>query len=129
MKRIFKLLLYAVLLPFMTCCASSDGGTVNIGVIAPMTGAGAVTVDYWKSGLDMAVEIINSNQTKKYELLYEDCQSNPTVATACFKRLEMKGVKYFIVLGGQFAMAVAPMTKGKDMLLFTSSDYNEPNLI
>ena len=29
------------------------------------------------------------------------------------------------MVGGQFAMAVAPLTKGKDVVLFTSADYNE----
>ncbi len=116
-----------ILIPILVL-ASCKGKTnvITIGVISPMTGAGAVTAEYWTNGLNMAIEDINASSTgKQYKLIYEDCQSIPSEAVNCYKRLELRGVKYYIAVGGQFALAVAPLTKGKDVILFTTADYND----
>lgn len=99
---------------------------VKIGVVGPLTGTGATTSAYWVNGLNFAVENLNAIEGgEKYELLVEDCQSDPSLVASCYKRLELQGVKYFIAVGGQFAMVAAPLTKGKDVLYFTTADYNE----
>lgn len=123
MKRIFHLMIIVVAAMVSSCVADKD--VVKIGVISPMTGAGASCADYWVNGLKLAVEEINSASDETYELIFEDCQSDPAEAISCYKRLELRGVKYVVAVGGQFAMAVAPLTKGKNILYFTSADYNE----
>lgn len=117
--------MFAALL-LLTGCRNKSNNVVKIGVIGPRTGAGATTSEYWVNGLDFAIERLNSIEGgEKYELIIEDCQSDPAKTMACYKRLESLGTKYILVVGGQFAMAAAPLSKGKDVLFFTTADYNE----
>ena len=126
MRTIKQVILLLILSVLTVCCNNGDSKVVKIGVVSPMTGAGAACVDYWVNGFNMAIEKINAeNNEVKYEMIFEDCQSDPATAVSCYKRLEMQGVKYIVGLGGQFAMAIAPMTKGKDIIYFTTADYNE----
>lgn len=124
MKTKLFVMFAAVLLLFG--CDRSQNNVVKIGVVGPLTGAGATTSEYWVNGLNHAIDHLNADKGgEKYKLLVEDCQSDPAQAVACYKRLEMQGAKYVLAVGGQFAMAVAPLTKGKDVLFFTTADYNE----
>lgn len=124
MKKHLILFFAAVMAMMVSCTGKND--VVKIGVVGPMTGAGAATVDYWVNGLNMAIDQINTNENgTKYELVLEDCRSDAKEAVSCYKRLELQGVQYVIAVGGQFAMAIAPLTKGQDMLYFTTSDYND----
>jgi len=122
MKKII-FVLFAIL-AFVGC--KQKDNVITIGVISPMTGAGAACSAYWINGFNLAIDHLNqSSDGVKYEVQFEDCQSNPAEAVNCYKRLELKGIKHFVAVGGQFAMAVAPLTKGKDVILFTTADYNE----
>ena len=126
MKKFLSVFALAALVLAAAACGSKKENVVKIGLVSPMTGAGAAVVDYWVNGFNMAVEELNAkNQGTKYEIVFEDCQSDPATAVSCYKRLEMQGIKYIIGFGGQFAMAIAPMTKGKDVMYFTVMDYNE----
>lgn len=120
-----RFLILSMLAALLCASCANEENVVKIGVVSPMTGAGASCSDYWVNGLKLAVEEINDSSEEMYELVFEDCQSDPSEAISCYKRLELKGVKYIVAVGGQFAMAVAPHTKGKDVLYFTSADYNE----
>lgn len=123
--RFRVLVIFAAMLLFVGC-NRHEKGIVTIGVVGPLTGAGATTSQYWVNGLNFAIDHLNAIEGgEQYKLMIEDCQSDPTQAVACYKRLELQGVKYVFAVGGQFAMAVAPLTKGKDMLFFTTADYNE----
>lgn len=123
MKKVFFILSAAVIALCISCTKSD---VVKIGVVGPMTGAGAATADYWVNGLHLAVDQINANEKgTKYELVFEDCRSDAKEAVSCYKRLELQGIKYMIAVGGQFAMAIAPLTKEQDVLYFTTSDYND----
>lgn len=120
-----SIVMFAALMLLMGC-KNPDKNVVKIGVVGPMTGAGATTCEYWINGLNYAVEQINAMENgERYKLIMEDCQSDPAQAVSCYKRLEMQGVNYILAVGGQFSMAVAPLTKGKDVLFFTTADYNE----
>lgn len=124
MKKLLIIFSAAALALFASCTNKND--VVRIGVVGPMTGAGAATADYWVNGLNLAVEQINSKENgTKYELVFEDCRSDAKEAVSCYKRLELQGIKYMIAVGGQFAMAIAPLTKEQDVLYFTTSDYND----
>ncbi len=125
-KSVLKLLALAAIVMMAVSCGQSKNDVVKIGLVSPMTGAGAAVADYWISGFNMAVEELNARtEGTRYEILFEDCQSDPATAITCYKRLEMQGVKYIIGFGGQFATAIAPMTKEKNILYFTVMDYNE----
>lgn len=126
MKYFIRICLFTlVVLSVMSCNKQADN-KVKIGVVIPMTGAGSTTAGYWVNGFEMAINKLNAqNKDVQYEVVYEDSKSDPATSISCFKRLEMQGVKYVLAIGGQFAMAIAPMTKGKDIIYFTSADYNE----
>ena len=124
MKKLFVIISAAVLAICVSCTHKTN--VVKIGVVGPMTGAGAATADYWVNGLNLAIEQINAKENgTKYELVLEDCRSDAKEAVSCYKRLELQGIKYMIAVGGQFAMAIAPLTKEQDVLYFTTSDYND----
>ena len=121
-----KCIIMMAALMLLVGCRRNDNHVVKIGVVGPLTGAGATTSAYWTNGLNLAVEHLNAIEGgEKYELMVEDCQSDPSLAVSCYKRLELQGINYCLAVGGQFAMAVAPMTMGKDVLFFTTADYNE----
>lgn len=125
-KFIFCFLALSVFVTGIVSCKPQKSDVVKIGLVSPMTGAGAAVADYWINGFNMAVEELNARSDgPRYEIVFEDCQSDPATAVSCYKRLEMQGIRYIIGFGGQFAMAIAPMTKGKDILYFTVMDYNE----
>lgn len=92
---------------------SSSSDVVRIGAILPLTGYGAYNGAIVKNGLELA-----RKNLEKLDIIFEDSKTMPREAINAFRRLESSGVKYFIVQGGPLAMAVAPFTKGKDMLLF-----------
>lgn len=124
MKKHLIFFFAAVMALFVSCTGKND--VVKIGVVGPMTGAGAATAEYWMNGLNLAVEQINAREGgTKYELVFEDCRSDAKEAVSCYKRLELQGIQYMIAVGGQFAMAIAPLTKEQDVLYFTTSDYND----
>lgn len=126
MKNLGKIVLLLMALFVVVSCKNTENNKVKIGVVIPMTGAASTTAGYWVNGFSMAIEKLNEeNKDVQYEVVYEDSKSDAATSIACFKRLEMQGVKYVLAIGGQFAMAIAPMTKGKDIIYFTSADYNE----
>lgn len=122
-----KGLLY-VLMAIMTilCGCNQKTDVVKIGVIAPLTGSASSTKQYVIDGFTMAKEELNARKEGvKYEIVFEDCKSDPAEAVTCFKKLKTQGVKYIVAFGGQFALAVAPLTNAQNMLYFTLADYNE----
>lgn len=124
MKTFFRASFLALLVIVAGCKNKKD--VITIGVVASLTGSGSTAAEYAISGMDLALKELNSvDNGHRYEIVYEDCQSNPSLAGNCFKRLEMKGIHYIIALGGQFSLVVAPMTNGKQMMYFTTGDYNE----
>ena len=124
MKKSLFLVLMAIMTIFCGC--QQDNDVVKIGVIAPLTGSASSTKQYVKDGFAMAKEELNARKEGvKYDIIFEDCKSDPAEAVTCFNRLKTKGVKYIVAFGGQFALAVATSTKNQDMLYFTLADYNE----
>ncbi len=125
MYKCIKFFIFALAIVLMGC-NNSKKEIVKIGVVASLTGTGSMAAQYCIDGLDLAIKELNSiDGGIRYEIIYEDCQSNPNLTGNCFKRLEMKGAKYIIVLGGQFALVAAPLSKGKNMMYFSTGDYNE----
>ena len=96
---------------------------IKIGVSLPQTGYGALAAQQCQDGIELAIDsIIKSGG--KYEVIYEDCQSKVPNAVAAYRRLETMGVKHIIVDGGQYSLAVAPLTKGKDVIMMAVSTPN-----
>lgn len=126
MRNLVKICLIIFAMVMIVSCKDKVDNKVKIGVVIPMTGAGSTTAGYWVNGFSMAIDKLNAeNKDVQYEVVYEDSKSDPATSLSCYKRLEMQGVKYVLAIGGQFAMAIAPATKGRDIIYFTSADYNE----
>lgn len=116
MKKLIGYLI--VLLVFVSCEQKPD--SLKIGVIAPLTGYAALPGQMCIKGVDMAKSEISDN----VEFIIEDCQSSPKTAITLYRKLYAKGVRHFIVCGGQFAMAVTPLTKDKDVVIFATAAAN-----
>ena len=126
MKYLIRICIVIFMVMCVISCSDKAENKVKIGVVIPMTGAGSTTAGYWVNGFELAINKLNAeNKDVQYEVVYEDSKSDPATSLSCFKRLEMRGVKYVLAIGGQFAMAIAPATKGKDIIYYTSADYNE----
>ena len=87
-----KKVIYALVAVLAIVGCKQKENVVTIGVISPMTGAGAACSAYWVNGFNMAIDHLNqASDGIKYEIQFEDCQSNPAEAVNCYKRLEQRG--------------------------------------
>ena len=120
MKKVLYVII-SVLLVFTSCQVKQD--VVKVGVILPLTGHAALTGQMAKKGVDMFISKLTTNNSIQYEIIFEDCKSSPKEAITSYNRLYSLGVRHFYVFGGQFAMAVAPITKGKDVIMFTTGMF------
>ena len=118
-------MLAAVMLLFG--CKHPENDIVRIGVILPQTGFGALAAQQCKEGIDLAIDSLKKEGIQ-YEVLYEDCQSKVPNAVAAYRKLEAMGVRHIIVDGGQYTLGVAPITKGKDVIMMAVSTPN-PNAV
>ena len=92
MKRFsnYLVIAFVLLCVVLTGCFLQKRDTVKIGIIIPMTGAGAATVDYWVNGFNMAIEELNAQDSgAKYELLFEDCNKFQLLLYNCHKVLNI----------------------------------------
>ncbi len=99
MKKIFGLACASLALLAFSC-SKTEGDTVKIGGIAPLSGAVAVYGVECKNGIDLAVEEINAAggiNGKKIEFVCEDDEGSPDKTVNAFKKLTTKdGVKIII---------------------------------
>jgi len=99
MKKIFGLACVSLALLAFSC-SKTEGDTVKIGGIAPLSGAVAVYGVECKNGIDLAVEEINAAggiNGKKIEFVCEDDEGSPDKTVNAFKKLTTKdGVKIII---------------------------------
>lgn len=69
---------------------AQSGGTVTIGVSAPLTGNYAEYGQLWKNAMQLALENVNGDQVipgKTLQLQFEDSQSDPKQAATIAKKL------------------------------------------
>lgn len=114
-----KFIVYLVLLLVLVSCGQKTE-YLKIGVIAPLTGYAALPGQMCIKGVEMA----KSDITDNVDFIIEDCQSSPKTAITLYRKLYAEGVRHFIVCGGQFAMAVTPLTKDKDVVVFATAAAN-----
>lgn len=108
---------------YLTQTVSTGGGTVKVGLIAPLTGGLAEHGLDMKQAAILAVDEINKQGGilgKKVELVIEDTECNPTKATAAVQRLLTQENVYVIV--GEYCstvtLAVQPSIMEAKRLLF-----------
>ncbi|GAB6172239.1 ABC transporter substrate-binding protein [Paradesulfitobacterium aromaticivorans] len=110
--------------------ATTNGGTIKIGTVLPLTGGSAVFGEKFKQAYSLALDEINAKggvKGKKLEIVYEDSQEKPAVGkTAAEKLVSNKDV--LILIGGRSSgvtlqeAAVAEENKVPYMIEHGSSD-------
>ena len=118
MKKILVVLLTLGML--CGCQNKKDDNVVKIGVIAPLTGFASLPGEMCVKGL----EIAKQDKDLNFEYVISDCKSSTIDAISAYRNLYNRGIRYFIVCGGQFAMAVAPQTKDDDVIMFATATAN-----
>jgi branched-chain amino acid transport system substrate-binding protein len=96
---------------------------IKVGILAPFSGARAEAGEYFKKGLNLTLNEINSDKEKKYKisLIFEDTQYDPKIAVTTFNKLkDIDHVKYVVGLqGSSEVLAVAPIAEENKIILIT----------
>lgn len=99
MNKIFKTLMIVFLsLNFLISCKKENGrndkNTIELGMIAPLSGNDADYGNYMKTGIDMAVEDINNNKANKQKIsiISQDDRADNNEAIKAFNYLVEKNV-------------------------------------
>ncbi len=113
-----RLLFITVIMSIMTSCTNHPTTINKLGVMLPLTGYASFTGEILKQGVDMAIDSLKMNSE---EIVIEDNQVNAKTAINVYNSLVAKGYSCFLSGGGPTSMAIAPLTKGKDQLMFATA--------
>lgn len=107
----------------------ADRTPIKIGLILPLTGAGAEIGQIYREGAELAVEDLNAKGEtgRRLELAVEDTGSDPkTAVTVMQKMIEVDGLKLFASLTSSGCMAIKDVAKNSNVILFC--DGTHPNI-
>ncbi len=107
----------------MLGCAKKEK-EIKIGAILPLTGDAALYGEICKTGMDLAVEEINSKgglKGSKISIVYEDSQADPKLAVGATNKLITVDKVNAIVgaMGSSEVMAIAPILNEKRVVLIS----------
>lgn len=111
---------------FAVGCSKKDTEAIKIGCITPLSGEGATYGEATKRGIDLAVEEINNKNGingKVVQVIYEDDQMKPQVATSAIRKLiSVDKVPVIIgAFGSSVTLAIAPIAEEHKTVLFSAS--------
>lgn len=124
-SALFILLSFAILLMGVSGCGKSQPKEIRIGIVSPLTGAGAAFGASGKNGADLAAEELNKKggiNGTPIRLLYEDSQLDPNKSLSAFKKLTSVD-KAAVVIGEggtTEVLAMAPSAEKEKVLLLAS---------
>jgi len=126
-RKFFACLIGCLLcIPGTMALASSD--VVKIGLIADLTGGGALYANQNKLGTLLAEEDINKAGGitiggKKYQvkMAIEDGETKPSVAVKCLRTLANEGVHCVVCGGTKMVMALIGQNEDLEIILYTYS--------
>jgi branched-chain amino acid transport system substrate-binding protein len=102
---------------------AAENETVKIGVLEPLSGVRAEAGQYVKNALELALDEINNDTSRRYriQLIYEDSQYDPKVAVSGFQKLkDIDNVKFIIgEHGSSPTLAVAPLAEEAKIILIS----------
>ncbi|WP_077211670.1 ABC transporter substrate-binding protein [Bacillus dakarensis] len=78
---------------------STNGDTIAIGAIFPLTGAGATYGEMYKQGVDLAIEEINAAggvNGKPLSVIYEDGRAEPKTSVQAIQTLAAKDIPFVL---------------------------------
>ncbi len=134
MKQI-KFLIVVLSVLFAGCNSSSSETkdkkeTIKIGVIQSLTGEGAEWGKNGQEGIQLAFDEIAAKETKyKYELVWENSETNSAKAVSAFTKLvNIDKVKYCIVdVISSDVLAIAPLAN-QDKVIIISPGASNPKI-
>jgi branched-chain amino acid transport system substrate-binding protein len=122
--------IFALILCFSSSVlATGPEKQLKIGLVAPMTGAGAPWGLAWKKGAQLIAEQINAaggitvqGQIYKIEIIAEDDKYNPSEAVTVTNKLIFDDKVGFILgpIGSALCMAMSPITEANKVITFHS---------
>lgn len=111
---------------------ASDGDTINIGAIGPLSGAASTYGQSVKNGAELYLEEVNNAggiDGRKLSLIFEDDEANPDKAIQAFNKL-VDNDKVPVILGGVTSgatNAIAPQATARSVPMLTPTG-TEPNI-
>lgn len=115
----------ASLMVFSFGCVKKEKDVVQIGAVFPITGNIAQFGNYWKQGLELALDdAINQGIVKKdnIKLIIEDAQADPRKSVDAFKKLvEIDKVVACITATSGVTLALKPIANQNEVVLINAS--------
>ncbi len=103
---------------FVSC---TQQGTIKVGVISPLSGAGAVYADL-RDGLQLAADEVNARggvNKKKLELMVEDNHGKADEAVTAFEKIETRDRPLFFVSAlSSLTVPITPLAAREKVILF-----------
>jgi branched-chain amino acid transport system substrate-binding protein len=105
------------------------GGVTKVGAVLPLTGSAAVWGQNAKMGIDLAVDEINAAggvNGDRLEVLYEDSQSEPKVATSALQKMISTQNVHVVVgdIASSSVLAMAPIAERSKVVLLSPGASN-----
>jgi branched-chain amino acid transport system substrate-binding protein len=130
MKKKFetKKIALAVALCFGASLVSAQSGPIKIGVVTPLSGTYTPIGEQVKMGLDLAAKEINASggiNGRKINLIYEDEEANPAVATQKAEKLfQVEKVDFLTgTVNSGSTLAVGQLAERNNKLIATSVSF------
>lgn len=103
---------------------------IKIGVLTPMSGTYAVVGKQVKEGIELAVKEVNAKggiMGRKIELVYEDSEANPNVASQKAEKLFQVAKVDFLTgtVSSGSTLAVSQVAERNDRILTTTVSYSD----
>ena len=118
-------IIMASLMVFSFGCVKKEKDVVQIGAVLPITGNIAQFGNYWKQGLELALDdAINQGIVKKdnIKLIIEDAQADPRKSVDAFKKLvEIDKVVACITATSGVTLALKPIANQNEVVLINAS--------
>lgn len=97
---------------------------VKIGSILPLTGPASVYGEYTMSGQKKAlVQLQSAMKNKRIEIYFEDGKGDPKASISSYQKLRRDGVNIFITTLTPICLAILPLAKADNVLLFADAAH------
>lgn len=125
-----KLLAASIAVGFAGAASAQDNGPIRIGVVTPLSGTYTSIGQQVRWGLELAAKEINAAggvMGRKLELLFEDEEANPAVATQKAEKLFQSAKVDFLTgtVNSASTMAVGQVGERNDRLVATTVSFSD----
>ena len=125
MKKINSLMSAMIALSFVFVSCQKNQDVINVGVILPLTGNGAIYGADLRKGIELSY---NNDTTQRIRLFYEDDAGDARTGVSAYNSLRSRGIN--IIIGGAMshvANALLPLAN-RDRVLILSPKGTDPDL-